>query len=216
MRSYLQQIRTWFLAGILVGVPAAVTIWVLVSLVGFLEGAVKLLPDALEPENLLGFRIPGLGILLALSTVLLIGLATRSYIGSRTIALYENLIARLPVVSWIYQGIKQLLEAVFLSDKGHFQKVVMVEYPRKDAWALAFRTGTAFMQGADGTKMINVFLPTTPNPTSGFYLVLPESDVVDVDITVEQAFKLIMSAGIVAPPVKYLTAERELIDALLE
>jgi uncharacterized membrane protein len=198
-RKWYQGLRSAFLAGILLGVPALVTIWVLITLIKFLEGAVKLLPKAIQPEELLGFPIPGLGILLAISTILLLGLATRSYVGSRLILVYERLLARVPILSSIYQGIKQLMEAVFASGKGHFQQVVLVEYPRRGAYALAFHTGDAFLQGADGTRMVNVFLPTTPNPTSGFYLVLPEKDVVNLHISVEQAFKLIMSAGIVAP-----------------
>jgi len=211
-RKWYQGLRSAFLAGILLGVPALVTIWVLITLVSFLEGAVKLLPKAIQPENLLGFPIPGLGILLALSTILLLGLATRSYVGSRMITLYERLLARVPILSSIYQGIKQLMEAVFASGKGHFQQVVLVEYPRRKAYALAFLTGDAFLQGADGTRMVNVFLPTTPNPTSGFYLLLPEKDVINLDISVEEAFKLIMSAGIVSPPTRLLTERGELVD----
>ncbi|MBW2254237.1 MAG: DUF502 domain-containing protein [Deltaproteobacteria bacterium] len=211
-RKGYQNLRSAFLAGVLLGVPAAITIWVFITLVLFLEGAVKLLPKAIQPENLLGFPIPGLGILLALSTILLLGLATRSYVGSRAILLYERLLARVPVLSSIYQGIKQLMEAVFASGKGHFQQVVLVEYPRRGVYALAFLTGDAFLQGADGTRMVNVFLPTTPNPTSGFYLVLPKEDMVELDISVEQAFKLIMSAGIVAPPRRLLTDAGEVVD----
>lgn len=211
-RTWYQRIRGTFLAGILVGAPLGVTIWVMVALVQFLESAVRLLPDAWQPQQLLGRPIPGLGVLLALTTILLLGMATRSYVGTRAISLYEALLARVPVISSIYQGIKQLMEAVFLSDAGHFQQVVMVEYPRRGIWAIAFRTGESFVQSASGEMLANIFLPTTPNPTSGFYLLVRESDIVEIEISVEEAFKLIMSAGIVSPHTRHQMPARPPLD----
>lgn len=195
-----QRFRQAFFAGLLVLVPLVVTVWTLVFLVGALEGVVRLFPDEVQPEALLGFPIPGLGVLLTLSTLFLVGLVTRSYVGSRIIGFYESLVVRVPVVSSLYTGVKQLMEALFSAERGNFRKVVLVEWPRRGVRAIAFHTGEAFVQPETDEVWINVFLPTTPNPTSGFYLVLPERDVVVLDVSVEDAFKLIMSAGIVAPP----------------
>ncbi len=183
----------------LVIVPFAVTAWVLVYLVSFLEKAVRLLPDAVQPENLFGFPIPGLGILLAVTTVLLVGLATNNYFGRRLVDLSERILSRLPLVSSLYTGIKQLMEALFASERGSFRQVVLIEWPRKGSRVIAFHTGEAFIRGDDGQKYANVFMPSTPNPTTGFYLVLPAEEVIALDLTVEEAFKLIMSAGMVAP-----------------
>ncbi len=194
-----QRIRQALFAGLLVLGPIAVTAWLLVFLVGFLEGIVRLLPDAIQPENLLGFPIPGLGLVLAVITVLFVGLVTRSYVGGRIVVTYERLLARVPVLSGVYSGVKQLMEALFAGERGNFRKVVMIEWPRRGVRAIAFHTGESFVQPDSGEVWVNIFLPTTPNPTSGYYLVIPEHDVVLLDLSVEDAFKLIMSAGIVAP-----------------
>lgn len=196
----LQGIRVAFIAGILVVVPLAATIWVLTLVMGFLEGTVRLLPDAVQPEVLVGQPIPGLGILLTLSTVILAGALTRSFFGRRLIELYEAMLGRVPIVSSVYQGVKQLTEALFSGREGQFRQVVLVEWPRRGVYAIAFHTGEAFLSVDDpDQELVNVFLPTTPNPTSGFYLMLPRSDIRPLDLSVEEAFKLIMSAGIVAP-----------------
>jgi uncharacterized membrane protein len=194
------QFRRAFLAGLLVLVPFAVTVWVLVFLVSFLESVIHLLPDRLQPEALFGFPIPGLGVLLAISTVLAVGFGARSWSGNQVVRLTEWAVDKVPVMNSVYSGVKQLMEALFAADAGTFSKVALVEWPRKGAYALAFLTGDAFLQRADGRKMVNVFLPTTPNPTTGFFFLMDEADVVLLDISVEEGFKLIMSAGLVAPP----------------
>jgi uncharacterized membrane protein len=196
----LQAVRGAFLAGILIVVPLGATIWVLTFVMGLLESTVRLLPDSVQPEALVGQPIPGLGILLTVTTVLFAGALARSLVGRRVIAFYESMLAQVPVVSSVYQGVKQLTEALFSGQEGQFRQVVLVEWPRRGVYAIAFHTGEAFLtvdEESDG--MVNVFLPTTPNPTSGFYLMLPRDEIRPLDLTVEQAFKLIMSAGIVAP-----------------
>ena len=194
-----QRLRGALFAGFLVLGPIAVTVWLLVFLVNFLEGIVRLLPDSVQPEALLGFPIPGLGVLLAFVTVLVVGIVTRSYIGARIVSTYERLLIQIPVISGVYTGVKQLMEALFAGERGNFRKVVLIEWPRPGVRAIAFHTGASFVQPDNGETWVNVFLPTTPNPTSGFYLILPEDQIVILDLTVEDAFKLIMSAGIVAP-----------------
>lgn len=197
--SWTQRIRRALFAGLLVLGPITVTVWLLVFLVSVLEGVVRLLPEGIQPENLLGFKIPGLGLVLAFLTVLGVGMATRSYVGGRVVEWYERLLVRVPVVSGVYTGVKQLMEALFAADRGNFRKVVLIEWPRRGVRAVAFHTGESFVQPDSGEVWVNVFLPTTPNPTSGYYLMVPEHDVVILDLSVEDAFKLIMSAGIVAP-----------------
>lgn len=195
-----QGIRVAFLAGILVVVPLGATIWVLTFVMGILESTVRLLPDGIQPEVLIGRPIPGLGILLTLTTVMLAGTLTRSFFGRRVIEFYEAMLGRVPIVSSVYQGVKQLTEALFSGSEGQFRQVVLVEWPRRGVYAIAFHTGEAFLSADDpDEELVNVFLPTTPNPTSGFYLMLPRSEIRPLDLTVEEAFKLIMSAGIVAP-----------------
>jgi len=198
-RSAGHHVRTAFLAGILVLTPFAITVWVVVYLVTFLESAVNLLPDGLQPEKVLGFPIPGLGIAMALGTILVVGFAARSYVGGRLVQLSERLLDRVPVVSGLYSGVKQLMEALFGGERGQFRKVVLVEWPRRGMRAIAFHTGDAFIQPSTGARMVNIFLPSTPNPTTGFYLVVDEAEVEELDLSVEGAFKLIMSAGMVAP-----------------
>lgn len=194
------RIRGAFIAGILVVVPLGATIWVLTFVMGFLEGTVRLLPAKIQPEVVIGQPIPGLGILLTLTTVFLAGTLTRSFIGQRVIDFYEAMLSRVPIVSSVYQGVKQLTEALFSGKQGQFRQVVLVEWPRRGVYAIAFHTGEAFLSAADpDEELVNVFLPTTPNPTSGFYLMLARSEIRPLDLTVEEAFKLIMSAGIVAP-----------------
>ena len=196
--NLLRRLRAWFLAGLLVVVPIAVTALVIYKLAGFLESAIKLVPKAWQPEALFGQPIPGLGIVFALTVVLLVGVLTQNFLGRRVILLYEALLQRVPIVSSLYGGVKQLLEQLFLSSKG-FEHVVLVEWPRRGVYSVAFMTGEAAVQHPDDVPMVNVFMPSTPNPTTGFYFMLPKSDIIETGMSVEDAFKMIVSAGIVAP-----------------
>jgi uncharacterized membrane protein len=199
----LQTLKSALIAGMLVLAPLGITLWVLTSLVTFADRLVALLPKPLQPESWLGFPIPGIGVLIALAVVMAVGLGMRYYAGRQVVAAYEALIGRLPVLNGIYQGVNKMLEAV-ASDRGrHFQEVVLVEYPRMGLYCLAFVTNDEpFMDVEDGPEadqLISLFLPTTPNPTSGFYLLVPRTEVRRVDMQIEEAFKLIMSFGIVTP-----------------
>ena len=195
LKEIYQRVRGAFLAGLLVVIPAGITIWVFVALVRFLEGAIKLVPEPWRPENLIGVAIPGLGVLLAITTVLFMGLMARSVGGRAVINAYEYVLLKVPVLSSVYQGVKQLLEALFSTDKDYFQQVVIVEWPRPGLYALAFYTGQSFLQAEGKPRMVNLFMPTTPNPTTGYFIMLPEDQVITTDLTVEQGFKLLMSAG---------------------
>jgi uncharacterized membrane protein len=178
-----------------------ITIFVFSTLVDFADGLIRVLPEAWQPETHLGFPIPGLGVVVAVLLVALTGLFMRYYAGQRVVEFYETLLARVPLLSGIYQGFKQLVDTVFTQRGQHFRQVVMLEYPRKGIFCLAFVTNEDPFMDVEHTddRLISVFLPTTPNPTSGFYLLVPATDLRKVDMTSEEAFKLIMSAGIVTP-----------------
>ena len=197
------RIRSDLITGLLVVVPVGITIWVLFALVDLADGLIRALPALLQPETHLGFPIPGLGVLVTMLLVLLVGLGMRYYLGQRVLEGVEGLLARVPLASSIYMGLKQVVQTVAANRGAQFRQVVLVEYPRRDLYCLAFVTNlSSFMEveGVEGTgTLVSIFLPTTPNPTSGFYLLVPQRDLRKVDITVEEAFKLIMSAGIVTP-----------------
>ncbi len=207
LRNYLARLRNYFVAGLLVTVPAVVTIWVFNRFVLSLDGVLHLIPSdwSIQERAIKEIltAIPGLGAIATLICVVVVGFLATNFVGRRLVAYTEQLIERVPIISTIYQGVKQLLEAIFTSDETRFRDVVYLQYPRKGIWSLGFVTGPCFESAAEkiGRPCLNVFVPTTPNPTSGFYLLVPETDVIYSGLSVEQAFKLIMSAGIVAPEI---------------
>ena len=183
----------------------AVTAWVIVTIVGFIDAWIQpqwiaplmaYYPASLPTSN---GRPPGLGVVTAFTLILMLGLITRSYLGARIINFYEKLLARVPVLSSIYGAVKELLEMLVSRNDGAFQKVVLVEWPRKGLYSVGFQTGRSFVEVHGEGQLVNVFLPTTPNPTTGFFFMLPRDRVVFTDLTVEQGFKLLMSAGLVPP-----------------
>jgi uncharacterized membrane protein len=198
-----EALRRYFVAGILVFAPIGITIWATAWIIRKLDDLLLphvlrwLLPGVEDPPRL--FLV---GALFTLLVIILLGVVARHLFGGELVRLWERVLSRVPVARNIYGGVKQLFEAIFHADQAsRFNRVVLVEYPRKDVYALAFTTGPArgAIQAATDRPMINCFLPTTPNPTSGFYLVVPEDEIREVDLTVEDAFKLVMSAGLVTP-----------------
>jgi uncharacterized membrane protein len=202
MASIRKHLGRYFVAGLLTFAPIGITIWATAWIIQRLDNLLLprvlrlLFPELEEPPN-----IPFVGAIFTLFVILLFGVVARHLFGREIVRLWERLLSRVPVARNIYAAIKQLLDAIFVSDsKTNFRRVVLVEYPRKGVWALAFTTGPA--RGATASaapELVNLFVPTTPNPTSGFYLLVPEEDLTPLDITVEEAFKLVMSAGMVAP-----------------
>ncbi len=195
--------RRYFVAGVVFFAPIAITLWALASIVVWLDNLFLphllrlILPGVDEPV-----RLPILGMLFTFFVIILLGIIARHLLGGELQRTGERLLGRVPVARSIYGGVKQLFEAIFTSDRtSQFNRVVLVEYPRKGIYAIAFTTGAArgVVQEATEKRMINCFLPTTPNPTSGFYLLVPEDEVTEANLSVEEAFKLVMSAGIVAP-----------------
>ncbi len=203
LRRIREALRRYFVAGILAFAPLAITIWAITWIIQRLDNLLLpqvlalLMPGLEEPP-----QIPLVGALFTLFVILLMGVIARHLFGNEFVRAWERLLARVPVARNIYAAVKQLFEAIFrASDTARFNQVVMIEYPRKGVYALAFTTGESRgpLQSALDQPMINCFLPTTPNPTSGFYLLVPATDVRPVDLTVEEAFKIVMSAGLVTP-----------------
>lgn len=193
--------RLSIVAGLLIIGPLWLTGYLLLKLFVFFDGAIRILPKAWQPEALFGQEIPGLGILLSLVFIYVVGLGTRVYAGRQLVGFYESVLQRVPIISGVYQAIKQLMTTLFSEQANHFRDVVLVEYPRKGIYCFAFLTNDQQYLLVEDQSVLSIFLPSTPNPTTGFYLLLPEADVWNVDLTVEEAFKLIMSAGIVTPDI---------------
>ncbi|MBF8176470.1 MAG: DUF502 domain-containing protein [Burkholderiaceae bacterium] len=193
--------RKYFVTGLLILVPLAITLWVLNLIVGTMDQSLLLLPARWRPEALFGFAIPGLGTILTLLVIFLTGLATRNFIGNRVVALWESILHRIPVFNTIYSSVKQVSDTLFSSSGNAFRKALLIEYPRKGAWTIAFLTGAP---GGDVRNhlvgdYVSVYVPTTPNPTSGFFLMIPRADTVELDMSVDEALKYIVSMGVVTP-----------------
>lgn len=195
-------LRKWFVTGLLIWIPVGVTIFVVRFLVNLMDRTLLLIPAHWRPEALLGFGIPGLGIILALLILLLTGMLLANLLGNRIVAAWENLLARIPFVRSVYKGSKQVAETILSSDSKSFRRVVLIRWPHHDSRALAFVTGSDLgeVQHKTAEDMMAVFLPTTPNPTSGFILMVPRHDVIELEMTVDEAFKMIVSLGVVVPP----------------
>lgn len=193
--------RKYLIAGLLVWMPLGITFLVIRAIVGFLDKTLLLLPEAYQPENLLGFHIPGLGVLLAVVLVLATGMIVANLLGRRLVNAWESLLSRIPLVRTLYAGVKQILEAVLAADAKSFRRVLLVEYPRRGVWSLAFMTAEQLgeVQQKTDQDVVGVFIPTTPNPTSGFVLMVPRNDVINLDMSVEQGLKMIISMGTVVP-----------------
>jgi uncharacterized membrane protein len=211
----LARLRTSFLTGIVVIAPVALTIWLIWSVIGWFDGLVlPFVPDAYRPEKILNtffgydlkLNIRGVGVVVFLVFATLVGWLAKGLIGRSFIRYAENLVNRMPVVRSFYSGIKQIAETVFAQQERSFEKACMIEYPRKGIWAIGFISTTAKGEIAERNSskgsMVSVFVPTTPNPTSGFLLFFPKADIVELDMSIEDAAKLVISAGLVYPPTK--------------
>jgi len=194
-------LRRYLIAGLLVWVPLGVTILVIKLLVDLLDGFLDILPASWQPDKLLGFHIPGLGIVLVTLFMLLTGMVVRNLFGRQLIILGEHLLERIPLVRSIYGGVKQITESLFSGSGKSFRKVVMVRYPHPSSWTLAFQTGEGSPEAREktGRQLISVFVPTTPNPTSGFFLMVPEDELIELDMSVDDGLKMLLSVGVVVP-----------------
>jgi uncharacterized membrane protein len=194
-------LRRYLVAGLLVWLPILVTVLVLKFLIDLVDNSLLLLPAAIQPEGLIGFRIPGLGILLSGAVLLATGMVVTNLFGRGMVKLWESLLGRIPFVRAIYSASKQLAETLFSGTGKSFRKVVMVRYPHAGAWALAFLTGDGLVEASarTGRDLVNVFVPTTPNPTSGFFIMVPREEMIELEMSVDTGIRLILSAGAVVP-----------------
>jgi uncharacterized membrane protein len=197
-------LRRYLIAGLLVWLPIVVTVLILKFLIDVVDRTLLLLPAMVQPEILIGFRVPGLGFLLSGVVLLVTGIVVTNLLGSSMVKVWESLLARIPVVRAIYSASKQLTETLFSGTGKSFRKVVLVRYPHPGLWTLAFLTGDGLAEAKrkTGRDLVNIFVPTTPNPTSGFFLMVPREDMVELDMPVDVGIKLILSAGAVVPESK--------------
>lgn len=197
----MTRLRRYLIAGLLVWLPIGVTVLVVKLLVDLMDQTLVVLPEAYRPDRLLGFHIPGLGVVLSVLVVLSTGVVMAHFFGQQLLAAWEAILNRIPLVRSIYSSVKQLSQTLLSSGGQSFRKVLLIEYPRKGLWTLAFQTGTDIgeAQAKTGEDVINVYVPTTPNPTSGFFLMVPRRDLVELDMSVDEGLKMIISMGVVVP-----------------
>ena len=202
-RKVVPRIRRYFLAGILVTAPLGITALLAWWIINFVDERITpLIPDKYNPETYLPFSLPGLGLLILFIVLTLIGALTAGLLGRWIVNTGERILNRMPVVRSVYSAIKQIFETVLAQQSNAFREAVLVEYPRRGIWAVGFITGTTKgeVQNLTLEETVNIFLPTTPNPTSGFLLFVPREEVVPLDMSVEEAVKMVISGGIVTPP----------------
>ena len=193
--------RKYFITGLLILVPLAITLWVLHAIISTMDQSLLLLPPEWRPEQLVGFQVLGIGSILTLLIIFFTGLLAQNFIGNYVVRAWEALLNRIPIVNSIYSSVKQVSDTLFSSSGNAFRKAVLIEYPRAGCWTIAFLTGVPggdvanYLQG----DYVSVYVPTTPNPTSGFFLMLPKAEAIELDMSVDAALKYIVSMGVVAP-----------------
>jgi len=194
-------IKRWFFTGLILLVPILVTIYLFLAIVRSMDGLIHLIPAAWQPDVLIGFHIPGLGIVLTLLVILLTGMLGASFIGRWLVRMGESMVERIPLVRSVYGALKSVLETVLRDNQDSFRRVVLVEYPRHGSYALGFISGSGHGEVQDKTedKVLTVFVPTAPNPTSGFLLYIPENETTPLDMSVEDGMKCVISAGVITP-----------------
>ncbi len=204
-KNLLQRLRTYFLTGIAVTAPIGITVYISIIFINFIDRNVKnLVPATYNPDSYLPFNIPGTGLIVAVLLLIIIGFFTASFFGKFFVKIGEKFINRLPVFRSIYNALKQVFQTVLGSSSKAFREVVLIQYPRKGIWAVAFITAQTSGEVLKKLKKkhVNVFVPTTPNPTSGFMLIIPDKDLIKLNMNIEQGMKLVISGGIITPQAK--------------
>jgi uncharacterized membrane protein len=197
----MSALRKWFLAGLLVLVPVAVTLAVLQWVIETLDSTLQILPNEWHPDRLLGYHVPGFGVLLTLAILLTVGAVVSNFVGRKLVAWGDRLVTRIPVVRSIYSSVKQVSDTLFSPGGNAFRTAVLVQWPRADVWTIGFVTGAP---GGDVTNYlvgdyVSVYVPTTPNPTGGYFVMLRKSDCIELKMTVDEALKYVISMGVVSP-----------------
>ncbi len=194
-------LRKYIIAGLLVWLPLAATVAIIKLVVDLLDKTILLLPPEWQPATILGFSIPGFGVILAILTLLITGMLAANLFGRRLVTFWEAILNRIPLVRTIYNSVKQISTTLFDTNGKSFRKVVLLQYPRKGIWSIGFLSNENVSTDIDGLKedLVAVFVPTTPNPTSGFIIMTPSEDITELNMTVEEGFKFIISMGVIVP-----------------
>lgn len=200
----IKMIKRYLIAGILVMAPIWITLLLIKFLISIFDNFINLLPKAYQPDTLLGFHVPGLGIIFTILLVFIIGILATNFIGKHILAVWEAILDKIPLVRSIYSGVKKVLQTILTSGDMSFRKVLLVEYPRKGLWSIAFQTGNGFnkVEEQTGEAMVTIFIPTTPNPTSGYLIIVPRNDTIELDISIDEALKMVISLGVILPEQK--------------
>ncbi|TAH45438.1 MAG: DUF502 domain-containing protein [Betaproteobacteria bacterium] len=206
--------KKYFITGLLIWIPLAITFMVLAWIVGTLDQIILLLPNGIHPREIFGFNIPGLGVVMSLLIVLTTGLIAANVLGQKLVQVWEAVLSRIPVVKSIYYSVKQVSDTLFSSSGQAFRQALLVQYPREGSWTIAFLTGKPGGDAANHLPgdFVSLYVPTTPNPTSGFFLMMPKKDVIELDMSVDEALKYIISMGVVAPPLRKPAPVAALLD----
>ena len=193
--------KKYFVTGLLIWIPLVITAVVLAWIVNTLDQILLVVPPSVRPEAFIGFHVPGIGVVVSLLLILLTGLAAANFVGQHLVKFWEKLLSRIPVVKSIYYSVKQVSDTLLSSNGQAFRKALLIQYPREGMWTIGFQTGTPGGDAAHhlGSDFVSVYVPTTPNPTSGFFLMLPRRDAIELDMSVDEALKYIISMGVVAP-----------------
>lgn len=195
-------LRKWLLAGLLVIVPMAITVAVLRWIIDTLDQTLLILPESWQPDRLIGAHIPGFGVLLTLAILLVVGATASNFVGKKLVAFGDLVVSRIPVVRGIYSSVKQVSDTLFSESGNAFRTAVLVQWPRPDVWTVAFVTGTPGGDVANylrGDEFVSVYVPTTPNPTGGYFVMLRKSDCIELKMSVDEALKYVVSMGVVSP-----------------
>ncbi|HSH71873.1 MAG TPA: DUF502 domain-containing protein [Methylophilaceae bacterium] len=197
--------KKYFITGLLVLVPLFITVWVVTTLVNMMDQSLLLLPVQWRPEAQFGRAVPGFGVILTLLIIFVTGLIATNFFGRQLLLLWEGLLARVPVVKSIYSSVKQVSDTLFSDSGNAFRKALLVQFPREGSWTIAFQTGTPGGDVANHLQgdFVSVYVPTTPNPTGGYFLMMPRTDVIELDMSVDEALKYIISMGVVSPAARH-------------
>ncbi len=210
--------RKYLVTGLLIWAPLGVTLWVLNLIIGTMDQSLSLIPTAIHPRTLFGRDIPGLGVLLTLLVVVGTGMLAHNLVGKRVVEAWETLLGRIPIVRSIYSSVKQVSDTILSPSGQAFRKALLVQYPRAGVWTIAFQTGTPaeeVLHHVEHDDMVSVYVPTTPNPTSGFFLMLPRAEVIELAMTVDEALKYVVSMGTVSPPNRWPRSKLLTPDAVV-
>ena len=197
-------------AGLLVIVPVAITIWLIEWMLSTLDKTLLILPEAWHPDKLIGFHIPGFGLILAVISLLIVGAVASNFLGKKVFVWGDNVLLRIPVVRSIYSSVKQVSDTLFSENGNAFRKAVMIEWPRSNVWTIAFVTGKPNGELLKHLKddFVSIYVPTTPNPTGGYFVLLKMSDCIELDMSVDEALKYIVSMGVVSPKIMPIKADK--------